>query len=291
MVKINRWLVLLLALSFIGLVLVFWRQPQPILHYVANVDTNVDSPEPPIINAEAVPQTIVRGGSSVIRWQLKNADELVIKDDNSVIAVKSDVNEFTVSPLETTNYTLIATNSSGEGESVVSVNVTVTVLDYPYPIVDANLVLKARLVEIPGFREGDEKKVYLSAAFKDLPIGTEIKVPFEKSQAHRSSSFTRMKIDGIWLDGFYVFSPDASDVNTEKSFSVVGKGIKLPLIDVVNKEFISDVPQGTVIAKITDTENMVYIFFFDYAIEGVKRGEYIFYGYGEGLHYYFPFLK
>lgn len=82
---------------------------------------------PPTVSISANPGTIQIGESSVLSWNSTNADSCVIEPNIGSVGVNGMI---TISPAETTNYTITATGLGG----TATANVTVTVT-YPPPTV------------------------------------------------------------------------------------------------------------------------------------------------------------
>ncbi|MGE5571000.1 MAG: PKD domain-containing protein [Rhodospirillales bacterium] len=90
----------------------------------ATVTITVTGPVPgqlPVVAAfTANPPQIPAGGASTLSWQTQNADQVTISGIGPVATSGSA----SVSPAQTTTYTLIATNSAGQTTAVVTVTVT-----------------------------------------------------------------------------------------------------------------------------------------------------------------------
>ncbi len=80
----------------------------------------VDTPEPTIIRCDVTPQNIFRGDSAEINWQVQDADSVNLTGFGAVPAAGSQ----TVSPTDTTTYTLTATNVNGSVSCPLTVQVT-----------------------------------------------------------------------------------------------------------------------------------------------------------------------
>ena len=87
------------------------------------VTVTVDAPpveDPPIIaNFFATPSAIVRGGQSTLTWDVRNATDVTISEIGAVTAQGSS----TVTPDQTTTYTLTARNDVGEASATAAVTV------------------------------------------------------------------------------------------------------------------------------------------------------------------------
>jgi hypothetical protein len=93
-----------------------------------SVTVTVNPGDAPVITSfTASPGTIVSGGTSTLSWEVDDATSVSI--DNDVGSVNPSSGTEVVSPDETTEYTLTATNSGGSVTE--SVTVTVTATDLP----------------------------------------------------------------------------------------------------------------------------------------------------------------
>lgn len=101
--------------------------------------TTKETPKVRVLLFSATPQQINRGETSTLNWQVENADQVTIKGVGSVDAKTGTT---TVSPTETTVYTLTAKN--GVSETNVSVSV---VVQTPMPVFLRCQVTPANIVE------------------------------------------------------------------------------------------------------------------------------------------------
>ena len=100
--------------------------------------SNSGSPaEAPTIQAHATPSTIVAGQSSTLTWESTNADTVTIDSLGKV--AKSGTQS--VSPLQTTNYTIKASGPGGSVTSLVTITVTAGSPTAPSPAVGNASVL------------------------------------------------------------------------------------------------------------------------------------------------------
>jgi hypothetical protein len=83
--------------------------------------TTKEAPRVRIAQFTATPNLINRGDRSVLNWQVENATEVTI--DNGVGSVNAPSGTVTVTPAETTIYTLTARNDVGEVSTTVLVTV------------------------------------------------------------------------------------------------------------------------------------------------------------------------
>ena len=91
----------------------------------ASVTVPVRPALPRIVEFTATPSEIRSGESSLLTWATENADTLTLTNSNGGILPTSGANgSLSVTPVETTTYTLTATNGAGES---VSAAVTVVV--------------------------------------------------------------------------------------------------------------------------------------------------------------------
>ncbi len=88
--------------------------------------TTKEAPRVRILQFTATPNQINRGGSAKLNWQVENADEVAI--DNGVGSVNSQSGTVTVTPQETTIYTLTARNAVSEVTQTV-----IVVVETPIP--------------------------------------------------------------------------------------------------------------------------------------------------------------
>jgi hypothetical protein len=95
----------------------------------ASVTVNVKPLLPVIVRFTANPANILKGGSSVLSWEVEHASLVTLTNsiDDWNVQIKDDL---TVAPRSTTTYTLTAFNAAGES---VSAAVTVTVEERPAP--------------------------------------------------------------------------------------------------------------------------------------------------------------
>lgn len=100
----------------------------------ATTTVTVNASVPTINSFTANPTTINRGQSSTLSWSVNNATTLSI--DNGVGAVSGT--STTVSPQNTTSYTLTATNSSGNAISTATVTVSAPAADTATGAVSTN---------------------------------------------------------------------------------------------------------------------------------------------------------
>ncbi len=83
----------------------------------------VDDGGPTIVDFSASPTTIDPGGSATLLWNVNGATSITI--DNGVGDVTSDEDaRFTVNPVQTTTYTLTATNAEGDDQAQTRVTVS-----------------------------------------------------------------------------------------------------------------------------------------------------------------------
>jgi hypothetical protein len=90
------------------------------------VDTNVVQPKRdlPVINYfTANPTRIFKGGSATLNWGVTGATTIMIDNNIGKVAAQGSI---TVSPTQTTTYTLTASNAGGS--VTASVTITVTIL-------------------------------------------------------------------------------------------------------------------------------------------------------------------
>jgi hypothetical protein len=80
----------------------------------------VDTPKPTILRCDVTPQNIFRGDSAELNWQVDNANNVNLTGFGEVPHTGSQ----TVSPTETTTYTLSATNANGTISCPLVVQVT-----------------------------------------------------------------------------------------------------------------------------------------------------------------------
>jgi phage shock protein A len=83
--------------------------------------TSRDTARPVITRFSATPSTITRGQSSTLNWVVENADNVTISAVTQTLA--RDSGTVSVSPAQTTNYVLTATNSAGQATAVAAVTV------------------------------------------------------------------------------------------------------------------------------------------------------------------------
>ncbi len=116
----------------------------------ASVTVPVRPALPRIVEFTATPSEIRIGESSLLTWATENADTLTLTNSNGGILPTSGANDsLSVTPVETTTYTLTATNGAGES---VSAAVTVVVKP-PIPVITrftASLVDPSDNVINPG---------------------------------------------------------------------------------------------------------------------------------------------
>ena len=104
-------------------------------------------PEPPaakpmISSFTAEPSTIERGGSSMLRWSVTNANEISINQGIGRIDANGTRSVY---PSNTTTYTLTARGPGGSTESSATVNVTVPPLPPAKPPADPTLTIDERM--------------------------------------------------------------------------------------------------------------------------------------------------
>ena len=113
-----------------------------LLVLVGCADTNDGStvvPSPSIETFTATPQTVLRGASSTLSWEVTGASGLVVEDGEGggqVVAVGADAQSgsASVTPGATTTYTLRAVaERDGQVSAEVTAEVTVTVVEPPQP--------------------------------------------------------------------------------------------------------------------------------------------------------------
>jgi K319-like protein/OmpA family protein len=80
----------------------------------------VDTPKPTILRCDVTPQNIFRGDSAELNWQVDNANSVNLTGFGDVPHTGSQ----TVSPTDTTTYTLAATNANGTVSCPLTVQVT-----------------------------------------------------------------------------------------------------------------------------------------------------------------------
>jgi hypothetical protein len=90
----------------------------------------VDPSQAQIVRFVVEPSEIALGESATLRWQVQNAQRVVI--DNGIGEVSSTLGEFTITPTATTTYTLTAYDAEGR-PSQAKVTVTVRELTPPNP--------------------------------------------------------------------------------------------------------------------------------------------------------------
>ncbi len=74
----------------------------------------------PVVNISSDPETIMVGESSTLTWSSTNVDSCVIEPDIGIVAVNGST---TVSPTETTTYTITATGPDGTATDSITVTV------------------------------------------------------------------------------------------------------------------------------------------------------------------------
>ena len=90
--------------------------------------TVIDSTTMPTVTISATPETIARGESAILFWSATNVATVIL--DNTIGTIPMSGN-LSVSPMETTTYTVTAANEGGTNMA----SITVTVTD-PLPIVE-----------------------------------------------------------------------------------------------------------------------------------------------------------
>jgi len=83
--------------------------------------------EPIVLNFSASPSTINQGESSTLTWSVSDADTVTITPGVGTVASSGSTS---VSPVVTTDYTLIATNSAGSVTATVTVTVIIECIDF-----------------------------------------------------------------------------------------------------------------------------------------------------------------
>ena len=114
--------------------------------------TVIDSTAAPTVTLSATPQTIVRGESTTLSWSATNVETAILDNEIGMVPMSGNL---TVSPQETTTYTVTATNEQGTR----SASVTVTVTD-PIPIVHLS-------VEPAQILTGDAATLIWSTTYAD----------------------------------------------------------------------------------------------------------------------------
>jgi len=88
-----------------------------------------DTPRPTIVRFTANPATITAGQVSTLNWVVENADTVTISGITQTLA--KDSGTVNVTPTQTTNYVLTATNSAGQATAVAVVTVGGTATQLP----------------------------------------------------------------------------------------------------------------------------------------------------------------
>ncbi len=86
---------------------------------------------PPVVEFSATPETVPAGSTSTLAWSCLNADACTIEPDIGVVDAAGSI---TVSPAETTTYTLTASGPGG----TINANTTIVVV-HPVPTVEISV--------------------------------------------------------------------------------------------------------------------------------------------------------
>jgi hypothetical protein len=110
------------------------------------VTVTTSEPQPEIVSFVAVPATIEAGGSSELQWEVEGATSVVVTAGGSAVVDSTEaMGSQSVSPSETTSYTLTATAGSQSATASVTVTVTPATGAPAISAFDAEVVMGSRV--------------------------------------------------------------------------------------------------------------------------------------------------
>lgn len=93
-----------------------------------------------VITAYAAPEFVVESRPVKIKWEIKNADSIMLYPQNIDVSVQNEIEVF---PRRTTTYRLYASNRISQKEVLISVGVQ------PLPLINANLISDLESIKLP----------------------------------------------------------------------------------------------------------------------------------------------
>lgn len=117
---------------------VYSYDPSVIEDRLCHVDV---SSEVEIIAATAEPQFIIESRATKLKWDIKNADTIMLYPQNIDVSRQTEIEVF---PRRTTTYRLFASNRISQKEISISIGVQ------PLPQIESNLMAELENIKIPG---------------------------------------------------------------------------------------------------------------------------------------------